>query len=339
MDASDTGDFYDGAVEDDADGECADSAEGTDDDLDSGHVDGSVLDSGPDGSTSAGWRFVAVGDSRGSSTGSGHNKLILAEIVAAAICARAELVLFVGDLIYGTGVADEIESDLSAWRETVGPLLDAGIEVYPVRGNHEIGSIDSWRNIFGGDLPDSGPDGERHLTYAVNHENALFLGLDLYVTPHRVNQEWIDEQLEGTSAQHVFAFAHEPAFSAGHADCLDDYPGNRDAFWRSLKGAGARVFFAGHDHFYAHARIGEGDAETDLHQYIVGTGGAPLVAVDDSYDGDNGDATPILIHSESAYGFLLVEVDGLRATLTWMERVAPGVFVKGEAWTYTVNID
>jgi len=75
-------------------------------------------------------------------------------------------------------------------------------------------------------------------TFAVAHENALFIGLDNYVTPHRVNQAWLDQQLAANPRPHVFAFGHEPAFAVRHSDCLDDYPAARDAFLASLTDAG-----------------------------------------------------------------------------------------------------
>ena len=76
---------------------------------------------------------------------------------------------------------------------------------------------------------------------------------------HYVNQAWLESQLEGNVKPHVFAFGHEPAFRALHYDCLDMHPDRRDAFWNSLKAAGSRAYFCGHDHFYDHARVDDGD--------------------------------------------------------------------------------
>ncbi len=305
-------------------------------------TDREIPDAGSlDASISTGWRFVVTGDSRGTFTAGGHNTEILQEIVAAAITVKAELFLFVGDLVYGTNDAALLQAELEAWCDTIQPLRQAGIAVYPVRGNHDTGNLSAWNTVFSSDsaLPANGPFGERNLTFSTIHKNALIIGLDVYVTPRRVNQAWLDDQLATNTAEHIFAFAHVPAFSAGHLGCLDDYPVQRDAFWLSLKQAGGRVYLAGHDHFYAHVRIddGDGQVENDLHQYIVGTAGAPLVAFDNAYTGDNGNRTPVPVYSRAAFGFLLVEINGNSATLTFMERVAKDSFSAVDTWHYMVN--
>jgi len=224
------------------------------------------------------WKFIVSGDSRGGDNG--INAPILAEIASQIVGHNPDFVLFPGDLVSGYTTPAILESQLLNWRTTMQPVYAAGIGVYTIRGNHDAGSVTAWNNVFTGAyaLPGNGPAGEQNFTYSVSHKNALVLGLDQYVTSHRVNQPWVDAQLATNSSPHVFAFGHDPAFEAQHGDCLDSYPANRDAFWQSLADAGARAYFAGHDHFYDHARVndGNGDLDDDLHQYIVGTAGAPL---------------------------------------------------------------
>jgi hypothetical protein len=286
------------------------------------------------------WKFIVTGDSRG--TDNGVNTTILSELATEIVNQAVDLVVFPGDLVTGGVDQAALESQLLNWRGIMQPVYDAGIGVYPVRGNHDLGSpagATAWNNVFSGSyaLPQNGPAGEENVTFAVAHENALFLGLDQYVTPHRVNQTWIDEQLAGSAAPHIFPFGHEPAFEVEHTDCLDDYPAERDAFWHSLEDAGGRTYFAGHDHFYDHARADDdGDPDNDIHQYVVGTAGAPLYAWSGYYDGDNGDYVLENLRHARAYGYVLGEVDGLTATLTWMRRVAANEFEAREQWSYTV---
>jgi hypothetical protein len=59
----------------------------------------------------------------------------------------------------------------------------------------------------------------------------------------------VDQELNSNSNNHLFVFGHEAAFKVFHADCLDDSVSARNTFWNSLKTAGARVYFCGHDHF------------------------------------------------------------------------------------------
>jgi len=286
------------------------------------------------------WQFIVTGDSRGSDNG--VNTVILGELAAQIASQAVDFVLFPGDLVSGYVNQTALESQLFTWRDTMQPVYDAGIDVYPVRGNHDVGSpagFTAWNNVFTGAyaLPGNGPAGEENVTFAVEHNNALILGLDQYVTPHRVNQAWVDDQLAGNSNPHVFALGHEPAFQVDHTDCLDDYPADRDAFWESLEGAGGRTYFAGHDHFYDHARVDDldGDPSNDLHQYIVGTAGAPLRDWSPPYDGDNSGMDVEQWSHAKEYGYLLAEIDGLDATLTWMERVGAGTYEPGDVWSYT----
>ncbi len=286
------------------------------------------------------WRFVAVGDSRGNDNG--INQVILSEMAAQIVSENAEFVVFPGDLVNGYVNQATLENQLTTWRNTMQPVYDAGIGVYAGRGNHDVGSpagVTAWNNVFSGPyaFPANGPAGEQNLTYSVTYRNAFILGLDQYVSSHRVNQAWVDNQLAANNRPHIFAFGHEPAYKAQHSDCLDDYPVDRDAFWASLENARARVYFVGHDHFYDHARVNDGDGEwnDDVHQYIVGTAGAPLRAWSPPYDGNNSGMILKQKYHATQYGYVVVEIDGLDATLTWMERIGPGNYQSREVWSYT----
>lgn len=283
------------------------------------------------------WKFITVGDSRGSDNG--VNTAILGEIAAEIVNKGVDFVILPGDLVNGSANVSTMTSQLTTWRDTMQPVYSAGIDVYACRGNHENYGVTAWNNVFTGvySLPDNGPAGEQNLTYSVTHKNSLIIGLDQYVNLHRVNQTWLDSQLSANTNPHIFAFGHEPAFKANHSDCLDDYPVNRDVFWASLKNAGGRIYFAGHDHFYDHAHIsdGDGDAGNDIHQYIVGTGGAPFHDWSPPYDGVNSGMSIEQLYHAKQYGYVLGEIDGLNATLTWMERVSAGAYTAGEVWSYT----
>ena len=316
------------------------------------------------------WRFVITCDSRGGLT-TGVNDPALREMVQETLRRNAEFLVFAGDLVYGAGVPpSQFETQLWNWVALVRPLYQAGVGVYVCRGNHEIGDMwraepneppnptDNyalrWLNVFGSDehpelkLPDNGPAGEKYMSYTVAHKNVLVVALDEYAgtwhhAVHSVNQSWLDAQLRANTRPHVFAFGHEPAFRTYHADCLDAYPDRRDTFWRSLASAGARMYTCGHDHYYDHARVqdGDGNPDNDIHQLIVATAGAPFYSWTPPYRGDNGDFRPLqLYHVEQRWGYIVVEINDLNATLTWMERqnsasAPPGVYQPKEVWTYT----
>jgi hypothetical protein len=87
------------------------------------------------------------------------------------------------------------------------------------------------------------------------------------------------------------------------------------------------MYFCGHDHFFDHMRLEDGDGRTnnDVHQFIVGTGGAPLVG-DGVYDGVNTPWTPARIFHEPQYGYLSVQIDGDNVSSTWYHRVRPNTY-------------
>lgn len=252
------------------------------------------------------------------------------------------------------------------------PVYDANIAVYVCRGNHELGDVWSyypdpgtqpdpndnfahrWLNVFGSDsepnqkLPGNGPAGEEYMTYSVTHKNAFVVCLDQYAGTrhdfaHKVNQTWLDGELAVNTKPHVFITGHEPAFRAHHNDCLDYFPAKRDVFWASIRNVGGRVYLTGHDHFYDHARVndGDGDPNNDIHQYIVGTAGAPPYTWSPPYDGNNSYYTVEQLHHTRRYGYVLVEVNDLDVTLTWVQRHTnnqsiPGIYEHNEVWSYTV---
>jgi len=281
------------------------------------------------------WKFVVTGDSRGGDNG--VNTAVLKELAAEIANINPEFVLFPGDLVNGYNSQEELESQLKTWRQAMTPIYDAGIKVYAVRGNHDLGkpkAREAWNNLFEY-LPDNGPEDETNVTYAVTHQNALIIGLDQYVNSKKINIPWVDAQFETNTQPHIFVFGHEPAFKAQHGDCLGSFPESRNALLKSIEKAGGRTYFCGHDHFYAHASAdNDGDPENDIHQFLVGTAGAPLRDWVPLYDGDNGGYKIESIKYTKQYGYVLVVVDGLDVTMTWMERVGKDKYEPVEVWRY-----
>lgn len=294
------------------------------------------------------WRFAVYGDSRGDANipSLSVNTAILSEIVDATVKENVDFVLFPGDMVYGhPGSPQNFEDQMMVWRNTMQPIYDKGIKVYGVRGNHECHEPYNkviWDKIFSGRyaLPDNGPANEKNITFSLKYKNAFIVGLDLYLDPSRLNQAWLDEQFAENNLPHVFVFAHEPAFKVTHESCIGYYPDERDRFWDSLTKEGARAYFAGHDHYYNHARLddGDGNPQNDLHQFIVGTAGAGMGPWDGLYDGNNGRWKPEPVHYEKEYGYMLVEVNGPNVIMTWKHRTGPNSFgATSDVFRYTVS--
>ncbi len=286
---------------------------------------------------------------------------------------NVDFILFPGDLVSSMGSTPvQFEGQLRTWVQTMKPVYDANIAVYVCRGNHELGDVWShypnpgtqpdpndnfshrWLNVFGSDsepnqkLPGNGPANEKYMTYSVTHKNAFVVCLDQYAGTrhdfaHKLNQTWLDAELTTNTKPHVFITGHEPAFRVRHNDCLDYFPAKRDVFWASIRNAGGRVYLTGHDHFYDHARVDDrdGDPNNDIHQYIIGTAGAPLYTWSPPYDGNNSDYTVEQWHHAKRYGYVLVEINDLDVTLNWVQRHTnnlniPGIYEHNEVWSYTV---
>jgi len=289
------------------------------------------------------WQFIVTGDSR--SKNDVVNTVIMGELAAEAVKKKVDFVLFSGDLVQGHVDQPTMDSQLKKWRDTMQPVYDAGIGVYAVRGNHDVDCPQkdtSWNNVFKDkySMPDNGPAGEKNVTYSFKHKNAFVVGVDEYVQPgHVTSQLWLDAQFAANTEPHVFVFGHIPAFKAKHENCLDNYPAERDKFWASIKKAGGQTYFCGHDHFYNHARIDDdGDPNNDIHQFIAATAGAPLYDWLGKYDGENSGYTVKGLYHSKEYGYCIVKVDGLNATVTWMERVGAGKYIAKDVWSYTASV-
>lgn len=317
------------------------------------------------------WRFVVTGDSRGYTNG--IEQIILREIATEVVHHGADLLLFPGDLVYGFSATDpsEFEAQLRTWVEIMKPVYDANIGVYVCRGNHEIGDVwgkspypdidpcdyfaTRWLNVFGNDLypehklPGNGPPSEEHMTYSLAHKNAFIVALDQYAglkhrDIHQVNQKWLNAQLAANTKPHIFIFGHEPAFRALHTDCLDNRPAERDAFWTCIRHSGGRTYFCGHDHFYDHARVDDRDADptNDIHQFIIATAGATPYSWSPPYTGNNTDYPVEQWYHAEKFGYVLVQIDNLDVTITWMERHTnergvQGIYEPRDVWHYTVT--
>lgn len=282
------------------------------------------------------WKFAVVGDTHVTT-----NSDTIKEMIPYFLQDSIELILICGDIVEGGKMTTsaELETELKMWQTIFQPLYDKGIGVYPIRGNHEDDAIDDitvWNKIFTStkELPQNGPSGEINLTYSFNYKNAMFVGLDNYVNIHKVNQSWLNEQLASNKQPHVFVFGHEAAFKVFHADCLDDYPTERNTFWKSLTDAGVKTYFCGHDHFFDATQIddGDGNKDNDIFQCLVGSGGGWLMSKY-NYNGTNTPYNVNALYHKMEHGYLLVEISGetstdLDVTITWKERNVVGTTVK-----------
>jgi predicted phosphodiesterase len=288
-------------------------------------------------------RFMVVGDAHINSPVPNFKETVLYEITLAAIAEEVDFIFFSGDLVIsGYGELALKDSVLKDWRFVLDTLSTHNIKVFACRGNNDLSSKESWDSLFSGpySFPQNGPEKEKNITYALEFNNLLFIALDQYTLTHRINQNWLDSVLTHNQKPHVFAAGHEPAFKLLHTNCMGAYPDERNIFWESLISAGTKIYFSGHDHFYDHAMIddGDGNAGNDIHQIIVGT--ASRLHYGGSFDGDNGRWTADSIFHEETNGYALVEINGPDMQLTWKHRTGPAVFENGgDSYTFPTHIN
>jgi len=287
-------------------------------------------------------QFMVVGDLHHSSPSSDLSQSMLYELTLAAIKEEVDFVFFTGDLGLKVFESPSVEdSVLKDWRFALDTLLDHNIRVYACRGNVDTGGREVWDSLFLGiySFPMNGPEMEKNLTYAIVYDNLLFVSLDQYTDAHKINQLWLDSLLSTTTREHIFAAGHEPAFKLLNPNCMDKFPEERNRFWESLTDAGAKVYFSGHDHFYDHVIMVDGDSnpDNDLHQVIAGTGGGSIFS-DSEYNGDNGRWTPERQFHEGEFGYVLVELNGAEVEMTWKHRISQNIFDDGgDSYIFTTG--
>jgi hypothetical protein len=304
----------------------------------------------PSGNNPKIWKFAVISDTQGNNIDA-VNKSCINDAVVQAIAAdlvreKPDLALVAGDLINGwfrngrTGY----DTQYANWEKAMNPVYQAGIRVYPIRGNHDSGPErlalpplpahlepppdtvarmqETFRKHFAEHcIPQNGPAGERGLTCSFVHKNAFFIGLDQFTgSQHKIDQEWFERQLEGNRSPHLFVYGHEPAFGVNHKDNLGFFPKERDAFWNAIGRAGGKIYFCGHDHFYDRTLIPD-DAGRPIRQMIAGTGGGVLKKWPGIYPDKR---TQGEYHNDDYHGYVLVTVEDSRVKVVWKALIRPG---------------
>jgi hypothetical protein len=315
------------------------------------------------------WKYAVYCDTRGDNdagnpTKSGVNEAVVNSVAKDMVKEGAELVIFPGDAVNGWyNISTPYANQFATWRKAMAPVYDAGIKIYPIRGNHEngppappyafpwppgssatplilpdAGLMTAYLNAFSDPwIPANGPVDEKGLTYSFVYKNAFFIGMDQSVNPYRVNQPWLNAQLAQNTQAHTFVYGHTPAFRVGHTDSLAYYPNDRDLFWNSLGNAGVRMYFSGHDHLYNRAHIKDQTGHT-IYQVLTGAGGAPFNAWTPPYA--EGEKVVGDYHNENHNGYVIVTVDGPRVTMIWKSLstdTGQDVWTAEDTLEYTVN--
>jgi serine/threonine-protein phosphatase CPPED1 len=194
-------------------------------------------------------------------------------VVAAINRLRPAFVVITGDLVNKSGDAAQI----AEYRRIAGKI-EAGIPVYHIAGNHDVGNVPSSMGVANY-VKIFGPD---HFVF--RHQGLVGIALNSsvihspqYATQEMAEQErWLRAELakaKNEGARHVVVFQHHPWFlaSATEADQYFNIPLARRATYLALfHESGVRYLFSGHYHRNAEGRDG------DVVNITTGPVGKPL---------------------------------------------------------------
>jgi predicted phosphodiesterase len=183
-------------------------------------------------------RFAVVGDN---GTG-GRNQMRVARQMALTYRDRPYgLVVHTGDLVYYGNLVDRWDQVMA---RPMGPLLDAGVQLFPVLGNHEFDYVATLRVLERFGLPG------RYYSFVAGPVE--FFMLDS--TPPEFAGEggseqlaWLERRLRASTAEWQVAVLHHPLYSSGrHGSDLRV----REALEPLFVEHGVDLVLAGHDHSY-----------------------------------------------------------------------------------------
>lgn len=269
-----------------------------------------------DSTESASFRFVVMGDSRGSTKGVNESVLRTIMRKVKKLSPQPKFVFFVGDMV-GGGL--RVAHQLDFWKDIMDDYYPIEA-IYPVIGNHEGNeSVFSKEFTY---LPDETIKGYGRTVYRLNYGNADFFVLNSN-RKHEITaaeRNWLDMVLKHGKKHLHFVFFHEPAYPTGShfGSSLDHNRLARDKFWTVLDANNITLAFVGHEHDYARRHIDSAMNETvngtrfsykhKIYQITNGSAGAPPTS---RYKSKTGVDVP----PKAVYNYSVVDVSGGKVSL------------------------
>lgn len=266
------------------------------------------------------FRFVVMGDSRGSSSGVNETQLRALLTKVKGISPQPSFLMFTGDQVYG---GSAVNSELTTWKNIVDDYYPLNM-IYPALGNHEHNET-VFSNQFSY-LPSNQLSGYQRTAYYFDFGNARFVTVNSdrknssgkYVVD-ATQRNWLNSVLSTSGKQHTFVQWHVPAYPIGahYGGSLDGSPSNRDAFWDVLDNNNVTAAFVGHEHNYNRRLInssfnGNGYTfEKSIYQLTLGGAGAPLTS-------KVSDSRGVTVGPKASYHYMVVDIaDGLATFKTY----------------------
>ncbi len=298
----------------------------------------------------ADWSFAMLGDTRGdrtnTTTGVSPHLHAIAEKIATL---SPDLVLACGDLVNGNDVPsgsplEDYALQFDHWKTSMSPVFnyttDAGIPIYPVRGNHENCDHEgptvhalktAYYNAFVDYVTLNGPNtvssgDQRGFSYSFGYSNTTFVVADQYFYYnqtdlegyHELDRAWVTQQFEQANSAYKVFMAHEPIFQTEGTGEGERFFGTNAAglevradFWNALGTNGVQLYLTGHIHNETVART-TNEYGNAIIQLMAGNGGAPVDPVGADYE-----PGVEMLYTNAHYGFSLATVKANEMTIEY----------------------
>ena len=230
-------------------------------------------------------RFIVLGDSKGKDNG--VNEKVLTKLLSQSkkLNPEPEFIVLCGDNVAGSSNKDIFMNQLQNLRKLIKKHYPDNALI-PVVGNHEVNnepSDESYEVIFEKAyrdmLPVSCLSGYNNTVYYIDYGSTRLIILNSfhYGEVNKIGQRQLNwfEKAASADIKNKFVFVHSPAFPTGahFGHCLDLYPEDRDAFWRTAQSCNVDIVFSGHEHNYSRRKKEDHRA---TYQIITGGGGEKL---------------------------------------------------------------
>ena len=194
-----------------------------------------------------------------------------------------EFVLMMGDNLYGRERPHDYENKFAIPYK---PIIDAGVKFYAALGNHDDDGQTQYK-LFN-------MEGRKYYTFKPKNGFRFFAIDSNYVDTKQL--DWLTKELEASGSDWKIAFFHHPLYSSGATHGSADL--QRQMLEPLFMKYGVDVAFMGHEHFYERLKPQNGVA-----YFILGSS-AKL------RKGDLRRTGMTAAGNDSAYAFMLVEIDG-----------------------------
>jgi acid phosphatase type 7 len=177
-----------------------------------------------------------------------------------------------GDNAYPRGTAEEFQQ---CYEPTWGRFK---ARTFPAPGNHEYYSPNAapYYAYFGAK---AGAADKGYYSYDLGEWHIVSLNSNIDANTGSAQEKWLKANLAAHPKACTLAYWHHPVFSSG----VHGNDATMKDIWKTLYAAGVDVVVSAHDHNYERfapqTPEGKADPQRGIRAFVVGTGGAPLRAM------------------------------------------------------------